>query len=414
MASTNVFPQLGDIGDSFDSFSRPTVRDSMNYYIYEGESPLFYIPMEGGALDLIGQSVESISFSIYNDGKKIALKEGMIFEGQNENQIISTFLFSLDGDEKKIHYKIISYNSIDIENIILFKKDSENINHLARPMIPQSGTVPKPVVISREDWGADPPDGQYSNHPYYDKLTLHHAACCSAENIEEGLEQVKWIQYFHQNGRGWMDIGYHFLVDRAGNIYQGRPETVLGAHVGGANTGNIGVCLLGCYHPPEDNCYQTMTDESRDALVKLYGWISDTYGQDPGALLGHRDYFGTTACPGNNVWNEIMIMRFEINDYIESTLGPSISFQGSPYPNPFSDLVSLRFHTTENSNIQVDIFDLLGRNISSISGYGSDEVIVQWNGKNNKGKLLSSGIYLAKPVGVETKNPLKLIYLRGE
>jgi hypothetical protein len=157
-----------------------------------------------------------------------------------------------------------------------------------------------------------------------------------------------------------------------------------------------------------------MTDESRDALVKLYGWISDTYGQDPGALLGHRDYFGTTACPGNNVWNEIMIMRFEINDYIESTLGPSISFQGSPYPNPFSDLVSLRFHTTENSNIQVDIFDLLGRNISSISGYGSDEVIVQWNGKNNKGKLLSSGIYLAKPVGVETKNPLKLIYLRGE
>jgi hypothetical protein len=56
----------------------------------------------------------------------------------------------------------------------------------------------------------------------------------------------------------------------------------------------------------------------------------------------------------------------------------------------------------------------LGRNISSISGYGSDEVIVQWNGKNNKGKLLSSGIYLAKPVGVETKNPLKLIYLRGE
>ena len=305
MASTNVFPQLGDIGDSFDSFSRPTVRDSINYYIYEGESPLFYIPMEGGALDLIGQSVESISFSIYNDGKKIALKEGMIFEGQNENQIISTFLFSLDGDEKKIHYKIISYNSIDIENIILFKKDSENINHLARPMIPQSGTVPKPVVISREDWGADPPDGQYSNHPYYDKLTLHHAACCSAENIEEGLEQVKWIQYFHQNGRGWMDIGYHFLVDRAGNIYQGRPETVLGAHVGGANTGNIGVCLLGCYHPPEDNCYQTMTDESRDALVKLYGWISDTYGQDPGALLGHRDYFGTTACPGNNVWNEI-------------------------------------------------------------------------------------------------------------
>jgi len=322
VATANVFPQLKDVGDSFDSFPVPTVRDSLIYYIYEGESPLFYHSMEGGALDLIGKSVESISFSIYSDGKKVASKDGLVFQGQNRNQIISTFLFPLDESEKYFKYKIISFESINVKDVLLFIKDSEEINRLARPVIPLSGTVPKPVIISREEWGADPPDGQYSNHPYYDKLTLHHAACCSAENIEEGIQQVKWIQYFHQNGRGWMDIGYHFLVDRAGNIYQGRPETVLGAHVGGANTGNIGVCLLGCYHPPEDNCSQTMTEESREALIQLYGWISDTYGQDPGVLLGHRDYFGTTACPGNNVWNEIMIMRFEINDYIESTIGP--------------------------------------------------------------------------------------------
>lgn len=414
VATANVFPQLKDVGDSFDSFPVPTVRDSLIYYIYEGESPLFYHSMEGGALDLIGKSVESISFSIYSDGKKVASKDGLVFQGQNRNQIISTFLFPLDESEKYFKYKIISFESINVKDVLLFIKDSEEINRLARPVIPLSGTVPKPVIISREEWGADPPDGQYSNHPYYDKLTLHHAACCSAENIEEGIQQVKWIQYFHQNGRGWMDIGYHFLVDRAGNIYQGRPETVLGAHVGGANTGNIGVCLLGCYHPPEDNCSQTMTEESREALIQLYGWISDTYGQDPGVLLGHRDYFGTTACPGNNVWNEIMIMRFEINDYIESTIGPSITFRGSPYPNPFTDLISLRFHATENSNIQVDIFDILGRNVSSISGYGSDEVIIQWDGKNDDGKLMSSGIYLAKPVGVETKNHIKMIYLKDE
>jgi len=414
VASANVFSQLSDVGDSFGSYSQPTIRDSLNYFIFEGESPIFFNSMEGGALDLSGQSVESISFSIYNDGKKIASKEGVVFQRQNGNQIISTFLFSAGKGEKQFKYKIISFDLLEIEDILLFKKDSEYIDKLTRPVIPQSGNVPKPVVISREEWGADPPDGQYSNHPYYDKLTLHHAACCSAENIEEGIEQVKWIQYFHQNGRGWMDIGYHFLVDRAGNIYQGRPETVLGAHVGGANTGNIGVCLLGCYHPPEDNCYQTMTEESRDALIKLYGWISDTYGQDPGVLLGHRDYFGTTACPGDNVWNEIMIMRFEINDYIESTQTPSITFRGSPYPNPFSDIVSLRFYATENSNIQVDIFDILGRNVSSISGYGSNEVIIHWDGKNDEGQIMSSGIYLAKPVGIETKNPLKMIYLKDE
>jgi len=207
VATANVFPQLKDVGDSFDSFPVPTVRDSLIYYIYEGESPLFYHSMEGGALDLIGKSVESISFSIYSDGKKVASKDGLVFQGQNRNQIISTFLFPLDESEKYFKYKIISFESINVKDVLLFIKDSEEINRLARPVIPLSGTVPKPVIISREEWGADPPDGQYSNHPYYDKLTLHHAACCSAENIEEGIQQVKWIQYFHQNGRGWMDIG---------------------------------------------------------------------------------------------------------------------------------------------------------------------------------------------------------------
>ena len=157
-----------------------------------------------------------------------------------------------------------------------------------------SGAIPKPTIISREEWGAEDSRGAYSYHPYFDKLTLHHAACCSADDLEEGKNQVYWIQDFHQNGRGWNDIGYHFLVDRAGNIYQGRPETVIGAHVGGANTGNIGVCLLGCYHPPETlySCTQEITPESRGAIVRLFSWISDTYGQNPSLLLGHRDYFG--------------------------------------------------------------------------------------------------------------------------
>jgi hypothetical protein len=61
-----------------------------------------------------------------------------------------------------------------------------------------------------------------------------------------------------------------------------------------------------------------MTPESRESIMQLFGWISDAYQQNPASLLGHRDYFGTTACPGDNVWYELPSIRIDIVDYIES------------------------------------------------------------------------------------------------
>ena len=111
-------------------------------------------------------------------------------------------------------------------------------------------------------------------------MTLHHSAGFSAETLDEGIAQMQAIQTFHQDVRGWSDIGYHFVIDKAGNIYQGRPETVIGAHTGGSNTGNIGACLLGCYHPPaSDNyfCYDEMTALSNESIIELFAWTSQTY-----------------------------------------------------------------------------------------------------------------------------------------
>ncbi len=408
--SSHIFSQVFDVGISISRNPNVQIRDSLDYYIYEGSTPAFVIPIEGGALEIIGEGVESVSF-ILTDENGIKLKRsGNLFRDENSEKIISTFLYSPPEGIKYFSFKVISTSPIIVKEIHLFLPDTEDQKSNDRPLIPLSGDVPKPVIISREEWGAEPQDGQYSYHPYFDKLTLHHAACCSAENIEEGINQVYWIQDFHQNGRGWMDIGYHFLVDRAGNIYQGRPETVIGAHVGGANTGNIGVCLLGCYHPPEESCYETMSDESRESLVKLYAWISDTYGQNPGVLLGHRDYFGTTACPGNNVWSEIPDMRFDIVDYIEMTRGPLISFFQPAYPNPFSNQVTFSLELKDAGDLSIDIYDLLGRKVKSIGELFSDPGIktVNWNGKNDLGQKLGNGMYFAQP---DKNSGLKMVKL---
>ncbi|GEM_PF-1396088 len=412
-----IFPinaQLDDIGITVDLQPNVDFRDSLDFYIYEGDSPEFIQDAEGGALDIIGGNIESATFQVYNQNGAPKKLTGKIFVQPNLNKTVVTFLDQMKNAPSRFSFKIVSRTTIELNSIMIFPIDRE-IPGIARALEPVAGDVPKPRIISREEWGAEEPKSGYSYHPYFDKLTLHHAACCSADDLEEGKDQVYWIQDFHQNGRGWKDIGYHFLVDRAGNIYQGRPETVIGAHVGGANTGNIGVCLLGCYHPPEDNCSQEITPESRQSIVELFSWVSDTYGQNPTLLLGHRDYFGSTACPGDNIWIELPRYRAEISDFIQSYFEmPLISMFQSPYPNPFSNQITMGFNLKRDMNFKINIFDLLGRRVNMIEKkeVSSGRIFINWDGKDLNGKQLSSGVYFAMPISSDEVEPIKFVLLK--
>ncbi|HEY5565076.1 MAG TPA: N-acetylmuramoyl-L-alanine amidase, partial [Rhodothermia bacterium] len=124
--------------------------------------------------------------------------------------------------------------------------------------------------------------------------------------------------------------GYHFLLDQTGRVYQGRPfldESIkfedgpplaLGAHVGGANTGNIGVSVLGCYHPPEGGgCRDVLSSSALDSLVTLFAYLSETYGVSPSILRGHRDY-SSTACPGDNNYQLIPVIKRRMAELLET------------------------------------------------------------------------------------------------
>ena len=407
--------QLYDIGLSVDRDPVYNLRDSLNFLIVEGKSPLIDEAIEGAAIEIVGNNIESVIF-IINDGNNNITINANLFSQPNDGNVIATFLKDLKNPPFSFSYKIIVIGSVDVNSMIIFPIEDE-LPGLAKKMEIVSGVIPKPNIISREEWGAEDPKRAYSYHPYFDKLTLHHAACCSADDIEEGKNQVYWIQDFHQNGRGWNDIGYHFLIDRAGNIYQGRPETVIGAHVGGANTGNIGVCLLGCYHPPETSysCTQEITSESREAIVKLFSWVSDTYGQNPSLLLGHRDYFGSTACPGDNVWIELPRFRAEIFDFIQDYFEiPPISIFKDPYPNPFFNTVTFSFELKDMMDFKMNIYDILGRKVNMVErvDVSSGHLEFIWDGKDLNGKKLGSGVYFAKPFPLDYIEPIKMILLK--
>ena len=122
-------------------------------------------------------------------------------------------------------------------------------------------------------------------------IVLH----CSA-TPEGRYYDTEDIRDWHVNGRGWSDVGYHFVVLLDGTIEEGRPIYRAGAHVKGHNHNTIGICYIGGvddYHDPKD----TLTDAQELAIETLVCELRDEYGDDI-EFKGHRDFPGVRkACP---------------------------------------------------------------------------------------------------------------------
>ena len=377
------------------------------------------LEIEGAAIRFAGDQQAMVLFQFMEaDGQWSEKYQAKTFAEPNSDRFIASILDTGIASARAIRYEVQSLKMVRfLTGGVFDRRDGETkISNNPPAIKPNRMGVEKPTVISREEWGARPPESGYSNHPYFRKLTLHHAAGWAAKSLDEGKAAVKSIQEFHQDGRGWSDIGYHFLVDMAGNIYQGRPETVLGAHVGGANTGNIGVCALGCYHPPETSlpCYDEMTYATEKSLIHLYSWIADTYGVDPNVLKGHRDYFGTTSCPGDNVWPMLPQMRADIVLFIQYGEQPTRYALFQNYPNPFNTTTTLHYDVPEISHVQLTIYDILGREVIVLvneeQNYGYKKLA--WNGKDQSGNLVAPGIYFYRAVMGPLTETKKMVLLK--
>ena len=397
--------QLLDTATPIEFEDNPRLLKTNSGYLLEGSSIDLSAStvIEGAALRFIGDTTSSVSIQYILQGDSLSLRyKAKLFYEPGTDRFIASVLQKSKTEIIGIRYTVESKTAIRILSggIYTIFENEEVLNDNVARLTPKKSIVDKPKIITRAEWGAQNPKYDYSNHPYFNKMTLHHAAGWGAKTLDEGKAAVKSIQEFHQDGRGWSDIGYHFLVDMAGNIYQGRPETVLGAHVGGANTGNIGVCMLGCYHPPETSipCFDEMTYSSEQSLIKLYAWISDTYDVEPKLLKGHRDYFGTTSCPGNNVWSTLPQLRSEISLFILYGFQPTRFALFQNYPNPFNSSTTVHYDIPEPSKVSISIYDILGNEviqlIKSDQHYGYKKIV--WDGKNSKGISVSPGVYFYK------------------
>ena len=187
----------------------------------------------------------------------------------------------------------------------------------ARAMIiPQEVTsgVAQPRIISRRGWGAN--ESWATREPVYRKpvaFVIHHTV--TPNDAENPAAIVRAILRYHAISRGWGDIGYNFLIDRQGNIYEGRKggDGVVGVHAGDYNYGSIGIALLGDYRSAR------VTPAMKEALVSLMAWEADRFGIHPlessyfihrsfPHILGHRDLW-STVCPGDKVYRLLPELR---------------------------------------------------------------------------------------------------------
>ena len=171
-------------------------------------------------------------------------------------------------------------------------------------------------VVSRAQWGARASRCTNQNRTK-SRITIHHTV--SPVSPQPAYENnVRGIQAYHMDSRGWCDVGYHFLVTADGRAFEAREAHLLGAHVGGQNTGNVGISMIGCFHT--SGCSGLGATQPPaimvDRVAELVAQNASHYGISISAntVMGHRDNPGqSTSCPGNNVHSQLDEIRAAAN-----------------------------------------------------------------------------------------------------
>lgn len=139
-------------------------------------------------------------------------------------------------------------------------------------------------------------------------ITFHHSAGPRARTKQQAIELHRAYQLAHMN-KGWGDIGYHWSMDNHGRFYRLRPVAYKGAHVGGHNTGNVGIMLHGNY------VHDELSRDQRDSLRWLFqgGFLKLTGEPERGIALvrGHQEWPGhaSNACPGEHLMRHVRYLR---------------------------------------------------------------------------------------------------------
>jgi hypothetical protein len=215
-----------------------------------------------------------------------------------------------------------------------------------------------PKIMPRSGWNADEAIRRHA--PKYAKgvsfAIIHHTAGSNSYGPGTSPAIVRGIELYHVRGNGWNDIGYNFLVDKYGQVFEGRAggidRNVIGAQAQGFNTGSVGIAVIGNYTTAQ------ITPATQTALASLLAWRLDVAHVDPlgfvtwtsggnpkyprgvpvllRTISGHRDT-GFTSCPGTRLYAKIPDLAHRVASIglpklyaptVSGSLGGPVKFTG--------------------------------------------------------------------------------------
>jgi hypothetical protein len=191
-------------------------------------------------------------------------------------------------------------------------------------------TVPRPTIVARRTWGADESlrDGAPRYNETIKQVHIHHTVSSNTYAKEDVAGLIRGMYRYHTQNLGWSDLGYNFLVDRFGRIWEGRAggpaKAVRGAHTLGFNDTSTGISVIGNFDLVKPG------KAIIDAVASIAAWKLDLYGRKADgfvrvasegsdkysasrvvklpAIDGHRDT-NDTACPGQNLYDVLPTIR---------------------------------------------------------------------------------------------------------
>ncbi|MGW0862086.1 peptidoglycan recognition protein family protein [Streptomyces sp. NPDC002611] len=195
---------------------------------------------------------------------------------------------------------------------------------------------PRPSIVTRRGWGAN--EGLRERKFVYTKKVkaafVHHTASGNKYSCSQSPSLIRSIYRYHVKSMGWRDVGYNFLIDKCGKIYEGRAggvaRPVLGAHTLGFNSNSMGIAVIGSYGAKKPS------SAAVKAIARVTAWKLGLYRMNPrgktylksagsnlhrkgkkvrlNVISGHRDGF-KTACPGRKLYGKLGSARSKAARY---------------------------------------------------------------------------------------------------
>jgi hypothetical protein len=285
------------------------------------------------------------------------------------------------------------------------------------PMASAAAATSQPQIFTRGQWGADERlrDGSPTYMSTIKAGFVHHTASANGYASGDVPKILRGIYAYHTQSNGWSDIGYNFLVDRFGRLWEGRyggiDKAVMGAHTGGFNVDTFAVSAIGNFDKVPAPAAMT------SAIARVLGWKLSLFHRNPNGtttltstgggtsryaagtkvtvnvVSAHRNV-GYTSCPGSNLYAKLSTIRTAVAAGIGvSLINPAVTPASIAYGGGSPVLITAAQYThPKDASWTVVISDrLTGFPIRTIAGTGS--VNTTWDRHTATGQLAQPGVY---------------------